>query len=122
MLMNHCTPVNLSFIGRMGTMLVPLPGWKVTRSNTQIRRMEIMQTGSAMKNQTPQLGWGRMFWRAIMFCGEAMGEAAPPMLEARAMPRIRALEKSESEGRLRRRGLNFTLAKWMVERRYDVPV
>ena len=39
-----------------------------------------------------------------MFWGEAIGEAAPPMLEARAMPRMRALEKLESEGRLRRSG------------------
>ena len=69
-----------------------------------MRRIETMQTGRAMKNQTPQLGWGRMFWSAIMFCGEAMGEAAPPILEARAMPRMRALEKLESEGRLRRSG------------------
>ena len=35
-----------------------------------------------------------------------MGEAAPPILEARAMPRIRALEKLESEGRLRSSGYN----------------
>lgn len=69
-----------------------------------MRRMEMMQTGRAMKNQTPQLGWGRMFWSAIMFCGEAMGDAAPPILEARAIPRMRALEKLESEGRLRRSG------------------
>lgn len=69
-----------------------------------MRRMEMTQTGRAMKNQTPQLGWGCMFWSAIMFCGDAMGEAAPPMLEARAMPRMRALEKLESEGRLRRSG------------------
>ena len=40
-----------------------------------------------------------------MFCGEAMGDAAPPMFAARAMPRIRALEKLESDGRLRRSGL-----------------
>ena len=69
-----------------------------------MRRTEIMQTGRATKNQMPQLGWGRMFWRAIMFCGEAIGEAAPPMLDARAMPSMRALEKLESEGRLRRSG------------------
>ena len=85
-------------------MVVPFPGWNVTRRRAQIRRMEMIQTGRAMKNQMPQLGWGRMFWRAMMFCGEAMGEAAPPMLEARAMPRMRALEKLESEGRLRRSG------------------
>lgn len=60
-LMNHCMPVNLSFIGRIGTMVVPLPGWKVTRSKSQMRRMEMIQTGKATKNQVPQPGWGRMF-------------------------------------------------------------
>jgi len=88
----------------MGTILVPLPGWKVIRRRTQIRRMDIMQTGRATKNQTSQLGTGSMFWRAMMFWGEAMGEAAPPTLAARAIPRMRALEKRESEGRFRRRG------------------
>ena len=39
-----------------------------------------------------------------MFCGEAIGEAAPPILDARAIPRRSALVKLESEGRLRRRG------------------
>ena len=39
-----------------------------------------------------------------MFCGEAIGEAAPPILEARAIPRMRALEKRDSEGRLRSKG------------------
>lgn len=33
-----------------------------------------------------------------------MGDAAPPMLDASAMPRMRALEKLESEGRLRSKG------------------
>ena len=37
-----------------------------------------------------------------------MGEAAPPMFAARAMPRIRAFEKLESDGRLRSSG-------WKVE-------
>ena len=63
-----------------------------------------MQTGRATKNHMPQLGCGRMFCRAIIFCGEAIGEAAPPMLEASAIPRISAFEKLESEGRLRRSG------------------
>ena len=74
------------------------------RRRIQIRKIEITQTGSAMKNQVPQLGCGLMFCRAMMFCGEAIGEAAPPMLAARAMPRMRAFEKFESDGRLRRRG------------------
>jgi hypothetical protein len=33
-----------------------------------------------------------------------MGEAMPPMLEARAMPRMRALEKDDLEGSVRRIG------------------
>ncbi len=66
-LINHCTPVNLSFMGRMGIIVVPLPGWKVMRSKSQIRRMEMIQTGKATKNQMPQPGWGRMFCRAMMF-------------------------------------------------------
>ena len=69
-----------------------------------MRRIEITQTGSAMKNHVPQLGCGLIFCKAMMFCGEAMGDAAPPMLAARAIPRMRALEKFESDGRLRRRG------------------
>ena len=68
--------------------------------------METMQTGSAMKNQMPHEGAGRMFCRAMMFCGEAIGEAIPPRLQARAMPRMSALLKLESVGRLRRRGYN----------------
>ena len=91
----------------MGTIVVPFPGWKVMSRRIQIKRMEIMQTGRATKNHLPQLGCGRMFWRAMMFCGEAMGDAAPPMFAARAMPRIRALEKLESDGRLRRSGLRY---------------
>lgn len=67
-------------------------------------RTEMIQTGRAMKNQMPQLGSGRMFCRAIMFCGEAIGDAAPPIFAARAIPRISALEKLESDGRLRRSG------------------
>ena len=37
-----------------------------------------------------------------------MGEAAPPILEARAMPRMRALLNEESEGRLRRSGCKLS--------------
>ena len=69
-----------------------------------MRRIDIMQTGRAIKNQMPQEGWGRMFWRAMIFWGEAMGDAAPPMLLASAIPSMRALLKVESEGRFRRRG------------------
>jgi hypothetical protein len=63
-----------------------------------------MHTGKAMKNQMPQDGSGFMFWSAIRFWGEAMGDAAPPMFDARAIPRSNALVMLESAGRLRRIG------------------
>lgn len=103
-LMNHCVLVNLSFNGRMGTIVVLRPGLKVTRSRTQMRRIDIMQTGRAMKNHSPHEGSGNMFSSAIRFCGDAIGDAAPPMLEDRAMPSKRAFVMSDSAGRLRRMG------------------
>lgn len=104
MVMKYCTPENFSFENRIGIMVVPRLGLNVTNSRAQMSRMVSMQTGSAMKNQVPQLILGDMFWSAIMFCGDAMGDAAPPMLAARAMPRINALQKFESDGRFRRSG------------------
>lgn len=85
-------------------MVVPRPGLKVKRSRPQIHRIEIMHTGSATKNHTPHDGSGFMFWSAMRFCGEAIGDAAPPMLEDRAIPRSSAFVISESAGRLRRIG------------------
>lgn len=61
----------------------------------------MMQTGREIKNHVPQLIAGYMFCKAMMFCGEAIGEAAPPTLEASAIPKMRALENRESDGRLR---------------------
>lgn len=52
-------------------------------------RSTTRQSGSATANQLPQEGGGFMFWIVMMFCGEDMGEAIPPTLEARAMPMIR---------------------------------
>jgi hypothetical protein len=85
----------------MGTMFVPLLGWKVRRRRIQMRIMEMMPTGRAMKNQMSQDGLGSIIWMAKMFCGDAIGESMPPMFEARAMPRINALDICESDGRLR---------------------
>jgi hypothetical protein len=85
-------------------MVVFLPGLKVTRRRSQISKMEMMQIGSAMKNQVPQPGSGDIFCSAIRFWGDAIGDAAPPMLEEKAIPRIRALDMLESDGRLRRIG------------------
>lgn len=48
-----------------------------------------------------------------------MGEAAPPMLEARAIPRMRALEKFESDGRLRRSGYGLTSNEQVIGQNLD---
>lgn len=40
----------------------------------------------------------------MRFCGEEMGEAMPPMLDASAMPRMSALEKGDFDGSVRRIG------------------
>jgi hypothetical protein len=48
-----------------------------------------------------------MYRRATRFWGEAMGDAAPPMLEARAMPSRRAFDMLLSAGRLRRIGYDI---------------
>ena len=104
MLMNHWTPENLSFTGLMGTMVVPSAGLNERRRRTQMRRIEMMHTGRATKNHTSQLGSGFMFCSAMIFCGDAIGEAIPPMFEARAIPRTSALENLDSAGRFLRSG------------------
>lgn len=103
-LMKYWTPVNLSFTGLMGTMVVPRPGWNVKTRRPQINRMQMMQTGSAIKNHVPQSTPGCMFCRAMMFCGDAIGDAAPPTLAAKAIPRTTAFANLESGGRFRKRG------------------
>ena len=72
-----------------------------------MRRIEMVPIGRAMKNQTPQEGCGVMIESATIFCGEAIGESMPPMLEARAMPRIKAFDIWESAGRLRSIGCHY---------------
>lgn len=63
-----------------------------------------MHTGIEMKNHVPQLIAGYMFSNAMMFCGDAIGDAAPPTLAANAIPRMSALEKLDSGGKLRSSG------------------
>lgn len=55
-------------------------------------KIDMMPTGRAIKNHMPHDGWGSMICRATMFCGDAIGESIPPMLEARAIPRMSALD------------------------------
>ncbi|OBT38883.1 hypothetical protein VE00_11115 [Pseudogymnoascus sp. WSF 3629] len=62
-----------------------------------------------MKNQTAYEGCGDMIASAMIFYREAMGESMPPTVEARAIPRISALDMLESEGRLQSIG-------WMMEK------
>lgn len=57
---NHWTPVNLSLTGRIGTIVVPLPGWKDISRRIHIRKMEMIPTGRTIKNQAPHEGCGCM--------------------------------------------------------------
>ena len=100
----YWTPVSLSFTVLMGIMTVPLSGRKVMRRKIQMRTIEMMQTGIVIKNQTSQFGAGFMFCSAMMFWGLAMGEAIPPIFDASAIPRIKALGNFESAGRFRSNG------------------
>lgn len=104
MVTNHCTPVNFSLCSRIGTIVVPRPGWKVTNSKIQMSTMEMIPTGITMKNHWPHPGSGTMIPMATTFCGDAMGLSMPPILDARAIPISTALHIFESEGRFRSMG------------------
>lgn len=68
-------------------------------------RLPIRHTGMATINHSAQDGGaGDMFWIAMIFCGDDMGDAIPPRLEAKAMPRIRQGPNVESTGRVRSMG------------------
>lgn len=64
---NHWIPENFSFTARIGTIVVPFPGLNETRSRSHIKRMEMIPTGSAIKNHMPHEGAGDMISRATMF-------------------------------------------------------
>lgn len=70
-----------------------------------MHKIEMIPTGMVIKNQVAQDGAGFIMASANMFCGDAIGESMPPILEANAMPRIKALDMFESAGRLRSMGL-----------------
>ncbi|OLL25726.1 hypothetical protein NEOLI_002903 [Neolecta irregularis DAH-3] len=56
---------------------------------------EITQTGNVTMNHSAHVGFGNMFSRAIIFCGDAIGDAIPPIFEERAIPKIRAFANGE---------------------------
>jgi hypothetical protein len=107
----------------MGTIVVPLPGRNEIKSKTHMRRIELTPTGMVMKNQVPHDGPDFISPTATIFCGDAIGESIPPMLEARAMPRIKAFDMFESAGRLRSIGWSVSLIQfddakltWIIEK------
>lgn len=63
-----------------------------------------MESGIDIINHSPQEGAGSIFWIAIIFCGEEMGDAIPPKLDANAIPMIKQGANLESEGKVRRIG------------------
>lgn len=101
---NHCSPVKRSLTGRIGEIVVPRPGWKVTSKSSQIKTIEMAPTGMTMKNHCNHVGSGCMMPIATTFCGDAMGESMPPIFDARAMPMITAFDMFESDGRVRNMG------------------
>lgn len=71
---------------------------------SQVVKMVMIPKGSAAANQIPQPGLGVMYWIVMMFCGDEIGDARPPIQLARAIPRIRHGPTVELGGSVRRIG------------------
>ena len=67
-------------------------------------KTEIEQRGMETSSHWGQVGGGFIFCRAMIFCGEEIGDAIPPMLEAKAIPRMRHRAYCELCGKVRRMG------------------
>lgn len=65
---------------------------------------QMSDTGIETANQPNHEIGGFMYSSAMRFCGDEIGEAIPPMFDARAIPRMRAFANGESRGRVRRIG------------------
>lgn len=55
------------------------------RSKNQIKTIETAETGRATANHDAQSSAGSIFWSAIRFCGDEMGELCPPIFAANAI-------------------------------------
>lgn len=54
-------------------------------NRSQIRRIEMPETGRATANHCAQSSGGSIACKAIRFCGDEMGELCPPIFAARAI-------------------------------------
>ena len=87
----YCLRLKESLVGRIGLISIsPSPsgeraGRYDARRSSQIRKIEIPDTGRATKNHCAQLTWGSMAASAIRFCGDEIGELCPPILAASAI-------------------------------------
>ena len=87
----YCLRVKASLVGRIGLISIsPSPsgdraGWYDARRSSQMRKIEIPDTGRATINHCIQLTWGSMACSAIKFCGDEIGELCPPILAASAI-------------------------------------
>lgn len=101
----HCVLVNGSLLTLTGLMTTFEPPARYDqRRISQMQTTEVNETGIETLNQPIQEMGGFMYSSAMRFCGDEMGEAIPPMLEARAMPRMSAFENGDLDGRVRRMG------------------
>lgn len=90
---NHWVIVNGSRIGWNCRILISLESVLKVRSKTiQMSRMLTMHTGIEMMNHSIHEGGGDIRPNEKMFCGEEIGDDIPPMLEAKAIPRMRDFE------------------------------
>ena len=61
-------------------------------------KTQMTLTGIDTTNHSPQDGVGCKLPNAKIFCGDAIGDAIPPTLEANVIPQIKAFEYPQDEG------------------------
>lgn len=69
-----------------------------------MKKIDAEATGMETANHPSQEIGGFIYSRAIKFWGDEIGEAIPPMLDAKAIPRMSDFEKGDFAGRVRRIG------------------
>lgn len=106
--MYHCLTVKGSETGWIFKILTVGSIGKLNKRMTQIPKMQSTDTGMATINHVVHEGVGFIIPIDMMFCGDAIGEDIPPMLEAKAIPKINDFAYLQFLGNVLNRG-------WMIE-------